>query len=298
MNISIIGSKGLAKQLGKKGTSSDITLYNTSFQGRYFTFIEPEKYPEKVQTLFQAMSMSQFTILYLTADLPKNILGECIIAVDTLKKKGAIVLDVMEKDEIKPILQETSLRDFPILENNPTKIFEFLSEIEQENIQGKPKVVIDHSFLVKSVGNVALGTVASGEIKKYDKLTLFPAKKEVMIKSIQIHDKDYDKASCGDRLGVSVKGAEVEELKRGSVISDRMDCLKELSVSITKNKFFKDDIPNEVMCIIGLQYVRAEMKENKLLFESEIAYDGEKIIILTPEKKMRVFGVAAALSET
>ena len=92
MNISIIGSKGLAKQLGKKGTSSDITLYNTSFQGRYFTFIEPEKYPEKVQTLFQAMSMSQFTILYLTADLPKNILGECIIAVDTLKKKGAIVL--------------------------------------------------------------------------------------------------------------------------------------------------------------------------------------------------------------
>jgi len=192
MNVSVIGSKGLTKELGKKGSSSDITLYNTSFQGQYFTFIEPEIYPDKVQTLFQSINMSHFVILYVTRDLAKNILGECIIAIDMLKKKGMIVLDDIGEEEIKPLVQGTCLEDFPIIENNTSKILDYLYSVEIAKVGGRVKVAIDHSFLVKSVGTIALGTVLSGEVKKHDKLTLFPAKKEVMIKSIQIHDKDYE----------------------------------------------------------------------------------------------------------
>ena len=288
MNISVIGSKGLAKELGKKGTSSDITLYNTSFQGKYFTFIEPEIYPDKVQTLFQAINLSQFVILHVTRDLPKNILGECIIAIDMLKKKGVVVLSEMEEGEIRPILDQTSLKDFPIIENNTGKILDYLSSVEIAKVGGRVKVVIDHSFLVKSVGTIALGTVLSGEVKKYDKLTLFPVKKEVMIKSIQIHDKDYEKAGCGERVGLSIKGASVDELKRGCIVSDEMNVVKEVNVEIVKNKFYNEDDPTNVMCIVGLQYVRATLAGGKIIFENEVAYDGS-VIVLTPEKKMRIF---------
>jgi len=290
MNISVIGSKGLAKELGKKGTSSDITLYNTSFQGKYFTFVEPEIYPEKVQTLFQSLNMSHFVILYIARDLAKNILGECIIAIDMLKKKGMIVLDEVEKGEIRSILDQTSLKDFPIIENKTGKIFDYLSSVEIEKVEGNPKVVIDHSFLVKSVGTIALGTVLSGEVKKYDKLTLFPAKKEIMIKSIQIHDKDVEKAVFGERVGLSIKGANVDELKRGYVISDEINVVKEVKGKINKNKFFAEDISKNIMCVVGLQYIRGILGDDKIVFENEVVYD-DSIVILIPEKKMRIFGV-------
>jgi len=290
MNVSVIGSKGLAKELGKKGTSSDITLYNTSFQGKYFTFIEPEIYPDKVQTLFQSINMSHFAILYVTRDLAKNILGECIIAIDMLKKKGMIVLDDMGEEEIKPLVQGTCLEDFSIIENNTSKILDYLSSVEITKVEGKPKVVIDHSFLVKSVGTIALGTVLSGEVKKYDKLTLFPARKEVMIKSIQIHDKDYEKAGCGERVGLNIKGVDVSELKRGCLISDELECVKEVKGKIIKNKFFTEDNPKNIMCIVGLQYVKGVLENDKIVFENEIVLD-DSVIILTPEKKMRIFGL-------
>jgi len=290
MNVSVIGSKGLAKELGKKGTSSDITLYNTSFQGKYFTFIEPEIYPDKVQTLFQSINMSHFAILYVTRDLAKNILGECIIAIDMLKKKGMMVLDDMGEEEIKPLVQGTCLEDFSIIENNTSKILDYLSSVEITKVEGKPKVVIDHSFLVKSVGTIALGTVLSGEVKKYDKLTLFPARKEVMIKSIQIHDKDYEKAGCGERVGLNIKGVDVSELKRGCLISDELECVKEVKGKIIKNKFFTEDNPKNIMCIVGLQYVKGVLENDKIVLENEIVLD-DSVIILTPEKKMRIFGL-------
>ena len=184
MNVAVIGGKGLAKDLGKKGTSSDMTLYNTSFQGKYFTFIEPDRYPEKVQTLFQAINMSQFAIIYIKPDLPKNELGECILAVDMLKAKGVFVLEGVSEEEIRPVLTGTSLDGFPMLKAENAAILDFLAKVELPKVEGKPKVLIDHSFMVRSVGAVALGTVTSGRIKRHDKLKLWPEGKEVCIKSV------------------------------------------------------------------------------------------------------------------
>ncbi len=291
MNVSVIGSKGLAQQLGKKGTTSDITLYNTSFQGKYFTFIEPEKYPEKIQTLFQSMNMSQVVILYIKNDLPKNILGECIIAVDMLGMKGIIVLDGVDENEVS-FIKETSLKGFPMMQVDAGKIMEYLSSVRIEKKVGRKKVVVDHAFMVKSVGTVVLGTVVSGEIKKHDDLIIYPVKKSVLIKSIQMHDKDFDKAECYDRVGLSMKGVEVEEIERGSVVSDSMQCIKELKASINKNKFFREETPKNVMCVIGLQYVSSILEEDKLIFNNEVAFDNDKIIILTPDKQMRIFGIS------
>ncbi len=291
MNIAIVGSKGLAKSLGKQGTKSDLLLYNTSFQGKYFTFIEPDTYPEKISPLFQALNMSQYVVLYLTKDLEKQFLGECIIAIDMLDKRGAIFLDGVDEQQIKHFLGETRLKDFNIF-NNEVDLMQEISSINF-SCKEKPKVIVDHSFIVKSVGLVALGTVVSGEIKKYDKLKIYPSKKEVLIKSIQIHDKDYEKAYCFDRVGLALKGIEESDIERGSIISEDASVIKRRDgIKITKNKFYKEQDPVNVMCVVGLQYVNAKLNEGNIEFSREIAYDNDKIIILTPDKKMRVFGIA------
>ncbi len=292
MNISVIGSRGLSAKLAKKGTSTDITLYNTSFQGNYFTFVEPETYPEKIQTLFQAINMSQFSILYVTQDIPKNVLGECIIALDMLKKPGLIVLDSFDADEMKQFVKETHLKNFQILPNNTAEIMPALSAFNAPKTEGSPKVLVDHSFDVKSVGTVVLGTVISGEIKKHDNLKSYPSGKSVLIKSIQIHDKEFEKAACYDRVGLSIKGADVSDLLRGTIIAEAVACAKETNIILEKNKFFRDELPKNVMVAIGLQYVSAVMEGEKLVFAKEIALDSEEIIILAPDKKMRIIGVA------
>ena len=63
-----------------------------------------------------------------------------------------------------------------------------------------------------------LGFVKKGIVRKYDKLTLLPANKEVMVRSIQIQDEDHEQAEAGPRVGLAMKGAPIEDLKRGSVL--------------------------------------------------------------------------------
>jgi selenocysteine-specific translation elongation factor len=290
MNIAVIGNKGLAKDLGKKGTASDIILYNTSFQGKNFTFIEPDKYPEKIQTLFQALNMSQFAILYITRELEKSMLGECILSLDMLGKQGIIVLDEVTQEEIKPFLLGTKLENYPIISKSTPDIMKHLFDLKFE-CSKEPKVVIDHSFIVKSVGLVVLGTVVSGEVKKHDTLKIYPVNKEVSIKSIQINDKDVETAVCYDRVGLCLKGIELDDAERGSVIAKNAKITKTLEVKMIKNKFYKEDVPSNLMCIVGLQYVNAKFSEGKLEFSREIVIDDE-IVVLTPDKKMRIFGIA------
>ncbi|MBU5689775.1 MAG: EF-Tu/IF-2/RF-3 family GTPase [Candidatus Aenigmatarchaeota archaeon] len=292
MNIAIIGSKGLGKELGKRGTTSDITLYNLTFQGKNYTFIEPEKYPEKIQTMFQAINMSNFVILFVSKDIEKKILGECILAIDILKLNGIIVLDGFEENELKNIISNTNLKNFPIMEKSFHEIIKHLESFNVEIVSDEPKVLVDHAFQVKSVGTVILGTVISGEIKKYDVMKIFPQNKEVMIKSIQINDKDFENAKCFDRVGLALKGIEVDEIQRGDIIGKNIECINEINVKIEKNIFYKGDAPTNVMCLVGLQYINSKMFENKISFDKKIAFNKEKVIILTPDKPMRIFGIA------
>lgn len=52
LNVAVIGPEGYAKDLGKKGTVSDITFYNLKKDDITVTIIEPTRYPEKLSSLF------------------------------------------------------------------------------------------------------------------------------------------------------------------------------------------------------------------------------------------------------
>jgi hypothetical protein len=66
-----------AKDLGKKGTTSDITFYNLKRGEATVTFVEPTRYPENLSSLFYAVSLSDRVIR--VVDELSATFGECVL---------------------------------------------------------------------------------------------------------------------------------------------------------------------------------------------------------------------------
>ena len=57
-NFVLLGDTTIANELGKKGTSSDITIYDRKTNDKIISYCFPNTYPEKLQPLLQSIAMS------------------------------------------------------------------------------------------------------------------------------------------------------------------------------------------------------------------------------------------------
>lgn len=224
LNIAVVGAKDYAGKIGKKGTVTDMTFYDHKAGTDSFTLIEPSKYPDKLSSLFYSVGMSEFVIL--VVDKIDSFLGETIVMVDSLGiDKGFIILqNYIQPEQLKPLLAGTSLEGYEYREDDPIKLREEL--IAMAKSEGRKagdgtcgSCPVDSHFNVKGVGTVVLGSVIDGHFKKHDKMTVFPIKREVILKSIQKHDLDADDGVKGDHVGLALRGIESDELDRGFVVT-------------------------------------------------------------------------------
>nr|WP_320162186.1 EF-Tu/IF-2/RF-3 family GTPase [uncultured Methanoregula sp.] len=228
LTIAILAPPDYAKDLGKKGTASDITFYNLKKGDATVTFIEPTRYPEKLSSLFYAVSMADRAIL--VVDEINATFGECVLMLQSAgKASGYLILkNYISLDQIAPLIKGTVLEHYEILEEDMVGIREKMLEISVKQTAhqkahesaGKGVVPVDAHFNVKGVGVVVLGSVAQGSIKKHDTLKVLPTDKSVQIRSIQKHDDDADTAVAGDRVGFALKNIESEDLDRGFVLTN------------------------------------------------------------------------------
>ncbi len=250
-NLCILGS-GKIIEFFKKSSVTDLAIYHRQTERGIITAIVPNY--EKIQTVPFALNMADHVII--SVESMSKELGEMILIANEFPLDGKIVVyeDYMV-DEVKRVLAGTKFEKFPILVN-PT-----LDELVDGYADGTGKndgklVLVDQYFKVKGVGDVVLGFMKSGCVKKFDKLVVYPSKKECVVKSIQVMSKNVDEACAGTRIGFALKTT--AELGRGNVLSD-----SELTVSdkingrIVKNKFYKSEIPKQFQAVIGLQYVTA-----------------------------------------
>ena len=77
ITVAILGSLEYGSSLAKKGTSTDITLYNLKKGEDTVTFIEPTRYPERLAPLFYAVSLSKKAIV--VVDELNATLGETLV---------------------------------------------------------------------------------------------------------------------------------------------------------------------------------------------------------------------------
>ena len=228
LTVAVLGSLGYGSNLGKKGTSTDITFYNLKKGEDAITFIEPTRYPERLAPLFYAVSLAKKAIV--VVDEVNASFGECIVMLQCSDiKSGYIVLkNYIPKEKIQPLIKGTSLEKFEIINDDPIYLREhLLAEAANQKPAELPAgqqpvgtVPVDHAFNVKGVGTVVLGVVANGFIQKHATLNVLPAAKTAQVRSIQKHDDEFDVASEGDRVGLALKNVEVEDLDRGAVLTN------------------------------------------------------------------------------
>lgn len=243
LNIAVLGAKDYASKIGKKGTVTDMTFYDHKSGTDSFTLIEPSKYPEKLSSLFYSVAMSEFAIL--VVDKIDSFLGETIVMTDALGiDRGWIILqNYIQPEQLKPLLEGTSLEGYEFKEDDPIKLREELIAMAKAEAKAPGEGTcgscpVDSHFNVRGVGTVVLGSVIDGYFRKHDKMTVFPIKREVILKSIQKHDLDADDGVKGDHVGLALRGIESDELDRGYVVttdpSVKMSRKVEGNVSLVK----------------------------------------------------------------
>ena len=224
LNVAVLAPTGYAKDLGKKGTASDITFYNLKRGEDTVTLIEPTRYPERLAPLFYTASMADRALLVIEQITPT--LGEWVLMLQALSvSRGYIILkNYLTPEQVKPLIRGTVLEQYDFIKEDMNALREQLLREAAENLQAPSgtsagTVPIDHHFNVKGIGTVILGGVVKGIIRKHDTLKLYPGERGVLLRSIQKHDDDSDHAVEGDRVGIALKNIDAEDLDRGYVLS-------------------------------------------------------------------------------
>ena len=297
VNFVVLGKQDIAVEFGKKGTETDLTLYDRKESDIIKTWVAPSGFPDKIQPLFQAINLAEYVIFHV--DKLDKFTGEQIIALDSLKKEKGILSHTFDVDESKlnMMIKGTVVENYVKVDQD--KIKEEMDKFEPITNDDPSEMVIDHCFDVKGVGTVILGKVTNGTVKQYDNLKLYPAGIDVLIKSIQMHDDPVSESICPARVGLAVKGAKPDEVSRGDVISTEgaVDVKTEVELDFQKNPFYKNDIAENQGCLvsIGLQIKAAKftsISPLKLLFEKPIVCKkGQIAVILKPESlTIRILG--------
>ena len=242
LNVAVLGAPDYSKDLGKKGTASDLTFYNLKKADTTVTFIEPTRFPERLAPLYYAVSMAQKALLIV--DQINPAFGEIVIMLDCIGLKEGIVIlkNYISREQIAPLIKGTVVDGYEFIEEDKNLLRERLLEDAARIVSPQDAATgtlpVDHFFNVRGIGTVVLGSLAEGSIKKHDVLMVLPGEKTAQVRSIQKHDQDFDTAGVGERTGIALKGIEVEDLDRGTILTNDKT-IKQVSALQAKAKLVK-----------------------------------------------------------
>ncbi len=310
LTVAILGVQGYASTLAKKGTSTDITLYNLKKEEDTVTLIEPSRYPERLAPLFFAASEAKKAVV--VVDELSSTLGESLVMLQCcgISSGYFILRNYLSKEKIEPIIKGTILEKFEFLQDDANLLREkLLKDASQQKSESAyfGTVPVDHAFNVKGVGTVILGIVVNGSFTKHATMNILPGNKTAQVRSIQKHDDEYDSAFQGDRVGLAVKNVNVEDLDRGTVLTNdpQIKTSKVLKTQASLVKYWQTPLKEGMVIHIGhwmqvlnskVEVVTNESDSRKplvtLTLEKELVYrPGDKAVLMyLGGGKLRVAG--------
>lgn len=257
LNVVVIGDSEFCKELGKVGSHTDVAIYNRKAEDRIFSFIAPLTFPERISSMLQAVRMADAGLLVVKGLTPE--LGEAVIALNEFGiKKGLIILENVSQEQIRPLLKGSPLESYAFCEKSYGSVISELMKIDAEEATGSLRLVLDHFFSTKSAGTIGVGRIERGKLRAYEKVTVLPTKKEVLVKSLEKQEASVNEASSGDRVGAALKGVEPEELSRGFILTNAEHEFKVgnvISGDFLINKFYKHplEVGQRLQITLGLQ---------------------------------------------
>jgi selenocysteine-specific translation elongation factor len=283
INFVLLGDASFAEELGKKGTTTDISIYDKKTPDAILTWTVPITYPDKIQSLIQAINIAEYAILNVTK-LDKFV-GEQIIALDHLSMSQGYILHSydVDQDRLKSMIKTTEIKNYDFLADSD-ELRVKMSNLQPKSKEGSLVIPIDHSFDVKGVGTVILGVIKQGKVNVHDELTILPQGKKIFVKSIQMHDDSADEATSPARVGLALKGISAIDISRGDVICNPgyLSTSTLAKAKFKKNPYFKEEMgeTHTYLLAVGLQ-----LKPVKIRFlEDEIELELLKPLVFSPDQ--------------
>jgi selenocysteine-specific translation elongation factor len=122
LTVGVFHDDALVKELGKKGTESDIAMANRKTDDCIFTFMSPVE--DKLSAKSQIISTIDAAIVVFSQMTRE--LGETILMLDLMGVKEGIVIPTpyAASDQIASTTESTSLKSFNVEEKNPGRLLE------------------------------------------------------------------------------------------------------------------------------------------------------------------------------
>jgi selenocysteine-specific elongation factor len=137
-------------------------------------------------------------------------------------------LDLVEND-VRNILHATVFQDAPILRVSSRtqagfpellRTLELLlgSQPARPDLD-RPRLPIDRVFSIAGFGTIITGTLTDGKLALADEVEILPSGLHARIRGLQTHKKKEETAVPGSRVAANLSGVEVEQIRRGEVIT-------------------------------------------------------------------------------
>ncbi len=137
-------------------------------------------------------------------------------------------LDVVRL-EIEDFLRGSFLQNSPIIpvsaqrgtgiDDLQLELVRLASDLPARNPNALTRLPMDRVFTIKGFGTVVTGTLVAGTIRKEDELELFPSRKRVRVRGVQVHGAAANQAIAGERTAVNLAAVEKDDLARGMTLA-------------------------------------------------------------------------------
>lgn len=129
---------------------------------------------------------------------------------------------VMDESGMVPDIVSVSAKTGANMAALHTAIVRQLAELPASHAareQSAPRLYVDRVFTANGTGTVLTGTLQQGRLKVGDKLRLYPADREVQVRSLQAYHQSVDEIGAVCRVAVGLKKVPHKEVARGHCLT-------------------------------------------------------------------------------
>lgn len=120
--------------------------------------------------------------------------------------------------EHSPIIPVSSLKGTG-LDELKRVLVELAAKTAARDSSAITRLPIDRVFTMKGFGTVVTGTLVAGSIGREDELEIFPSRKKVRVRGVQVHGSTAERAVAGERTALNLAGMEKDQVARGMVLA-------------------------------------------------------------------------------
>ncbi|HDZ8978496.1 selenocysteine-specific translation elongation factor [Aeromonas veronii] len=228
----------------------------------------------------------------------------CINKCDLVSPDELLLLEesllerVMDESGMVPDIVSVSAKSGENMAALHAAIVRQLGDMAEHHVpreQAAPRLYVDRVFTANGTGTVLTGTLQQGSLKVGDKLRLYPADREVQVRSLQAYHQSVEEIGAVCRVAVGLKKVPHKEVARGHCLTSAAgQCeaathlIVRLNAESLSGKALRPSLHNkEVEVALGSWHGRArfvpikETRLARLIFTSPIpCFFGQPLAII------------------